>query len=58
MPEEGDKFHLKCDHDGCKRYIVMTMGNPSMGYAYHKKHGMIDMRNQVWLCPDHKKGKS
>ena len=58
-PKEGEKFRLCCQHnaDGghCKRYIVMTMGNETMGTAHSKKHGTIDLRNKVWYCPEHRK---
>ncbi len=52
-PKRGDKFKLPCAHVGCKRYLRMTMGDESMGYAYHKKLGHIDLRNQEWRYYQH-----
>ena len=52
---EGERFQLSCHEEGCKRYLTVVMGDESMGYAYHKKFGRIDLRNQVWYCHQHGK---
>lgn len=33
----GDKFRLYCDHEGCKRFIVMELWCESMGTAHHPR---------------------
>lgn len=49
----GSKAKVPCEHKNCKRFLVVTIGNPSTGQSSHSKYGSFDFRNQTWYCHQH-----
>jgi hypothetical protein len=52
------RTRLKCDHQGCRKYIQGVEGYN--GYFYYKgkkpfstRPGTYDLRNKIWLCDKH-----
>lgn len=52
--QRGDSIKVFCQHEGCRRFLTMKVNYPSTMELTHKKKGYFDMRNQVWLCHQHK----
>lgn len=51
----GDKIPIICDHEGCHRFLLAKVLNPSIMLCYCSAYkSKFDMRNQTWKCYQHR----
>lgn len=51
----GDVIAVMCDHENCKHFLKMVVDYPSTMQLHHyKTKERFDMRNQIWICHQHK----
>jgi hypothetical protein len=53
--KEGDNIKVKCQNDGCTRFLSMKVVYASTMQLYCPRYNSyFDMRNDVWHCFQHK----